>query len=139
MSNDNVVIRPLKNQREFKKALEVRHRVFVSEQQVAEELEQDGLDPECIHFIAKLKTFIVGTGRLREIDPGTVKIERMAVLAEFRNRGIGRKLLDSMLDYAREEGYRKSTLHAQKNAINFYKRADFILVGKEFKEAGIPH
>ena len=63
----------------------------------------------------------------------------MAVLAQWRGRGVGRLLLDALLHEAAERGAVRALLHAQVHAIGFYDRAGFITVGDEFDEAGIPH
>lgn len=63
----------------------------------------------------------------------------MAVLAESRNHGIGRQILDAVLDKARNLALTRVTLHAQKDARSFYQRAGFLNEGAEFVEAGIVH
>ncbi|MBD3275303.1 MAG: GNAT family N-acetyltransferase [Candidatus Marinimicrobia bacterium] len=137
--SDNIRIRIAESQSDLRKALDIRFRVFVDEQNVPKDLEQDGLDRECLHFLAFADNVPVGTGRLREIDAGTVKIERMAVLQNYRNMGIGRQLLDRMLQHIRSAGYENIVLHAQAPAAEFYQRAGFQPQGDTFYEADIPH
>ena len=67
----------------------VRNTVFVKEQGVPVELEQDGLDPSCAHVLALEDGTPVGTGRITEKG----HIGRVAVLASHRGRGIGTCLL----------------------------------------------
>ncbi|MCK4546129.1 MAG: GNAT family N-acetyltransferase [Candidatus Eisenbacteria sp.] len=114
----------------------IRETVFIKEQNVPEELEWDGLDPDCAHVLAYDEDGeAVGTGRLRADG----HIERMAVLEEWRGRGIGDRLLHKLLDLAREKGFSRVTLWAQTHAIPFYERHGFQAVGGEFMDAGIPH
>ena len=63
----------------------------------------------------------------------------MAVLKEWRGMGVGAALLAAMLARARHRGMTEVTLHAQKSAAGFYRRAGFRERGEEFQEAGIPH
>lgn len=136
---DNIHIRVAESQSDLRKALDIRFRVFVDEQNVPKDLEQDGLDKECLHYLAFADDTPVGTGRLREIDANTVKIERMAVLKKYRNLGIGRQILDRMLEHIRSAGYKNIMLHAQEPAADFYQRAGFLPQGDIFYEADIPH
>lgn len=114
----------------------VREVVFVQEQGVPLELEWDDLDPHCHHVIARdAEGQPVGTGRLTPER----KIGRMAVLADWRGRGVGDALLLALIDKARELGWRDLSLHAQASATGFYARHGFLPYGERFVEAGIDH
>jgi len=114
----------------------VRERVFVVEQRVPAELEQDSLDPACSHVLAcEPSGRAIGTGRLTPDG----RIGRMAVLAEARERGVGRLLLSALLERAREQGLTEVHLHAQEHARGFYSRQGFEPEGEPFSEAGIAH
>jgi len=115
---------------------ELRHRVFVQEQKVPVEIEQDGQDEYAQHYIALNEAGqLIGCGRLLDSS----QIGRLAVLPEHRNRGVGKKLLDLILEDARETGMAGVFLLAQTRANQFYIRAGFVPEGPEFLEAGIPH
>ncbi len=114
----------------------VRETVFIHEQAVPEELEWDGLDPQCAHVLAwNDQGDAIGTARMQ--PNGT--IGRMAVLKDWRGRGAGRALLEALLDCAVRQGLTRVTLSAQTHAIGFYERAGFHVVGELFIDAGIPH
>lgn len=114
----------------------VRETVFIHEQAVPEELEWDGLDPQCAHVLAwNDQGDAIGTARMQA--NGT--IGRMAVLKDWRGRGAGRALLEALLDCAVRQGLTRVTLSAQTHAIGFYERAGFHVVGELFIDAGIPH
>lgn len=114
----------------------LRTRVFVDEQRVPLEIELDGLDADCVHVAAECGDgSVVGTGRLL---PGG-RIGRMAVDPDWRGRGIGRALLDALVERAREQGLAGVELHAQTRAEGFYEAAGFRALGPVFEEAGIPH
>jgi predicted GNAT family N-acyltransferase len=114
---------------------EVRTRVFIEEQKVPKDLEWDELDEACIHALAFAGDRPVGTGRLTPDG----HIGRMAVLAGWRNRGVGAALLSHLMDAARERGDAFCELNAQVSAIGFYERHGFHVEGEEFMDAGIPH
>ena len=114
----------------------VRETVFIHEQAVPEELEWDGLDPQCAHVLAwNDQGDAIGTARMQA--NGT--IGRMAVLKDWRGRGAGRALLEALLDLAGKQGLARVALSAQTHAIGFYERAGFHVVGELFIDAGIPH
>jgi predicted GNAT family N-acyltransferase len=114
----------------------VREKVFIEEQQVPLELEWDEWDGRCDHAVASdAGGHPIGTARL---DPGG-KLGRMAVLREWRGRGVGTALLGALLGRARERSLARVTLHAQTHAAGFYRRFGFSERGGEFLEAGIPH
>lgn len=114
----------------------VREPVFVVEQQVPIEEEWDDLDPQCRHVIARDDANRpIGTGRLTPER----KIGRMAVLAEWRGKGVGDALMGALMDEARALGWREVSLNAQTHALPFYARHGFEPFGDEFMEAGIPH
>ncbi|NJN52069.1 MAG: adenylosuccinate lyase [Gammaproteobacteria bacterium] len=114
----------------------VRERVFIEEQGVTREEEWDGLDDDAQHFIARdAQGEAIGTARL--LAHG--QIGRMAVLAQYRGTGVGMQLLLHAIDTARASGMAEVHLHAQTQAIPFYRKAGFDPVGEEFMEAGIRH
>ena len=114
----------------------VRERVFIDEQKVPEEEEWDDLDPRSIHALAfDTDGKPIATGRLTPEQ----KIGRMAVLPEWRGKGVGDAILRTLLEQARSMGYPAIALHSQVQAIPFYARAGFVAEGEEFDEAGIAH
>lgn len=114
----------------------VREAVFVREQSVPREIELDALDPECHHVLARdAEGQPIGTGRLTPAQ----RIGRMAVLADWRGRGVGDALLVALIDEARRLGWHELSLHAQAGAIEFYARHGFVPEGARFVEADIEH
>jgi len=121
---------------DFKDLRAVREPVFVEEQKVPLDMEWDELDPKCRHVIARDDQHKpIGTGRLTPEH----KIGRMAVLKEWRGRGVGAALLLALVEQARELGLPEVSLHAQVDAIPFYEKFGFERYGERFEEAGIQH
>lgn len=114
----------------------VRETVFVHEQGVPLALEWDDLDPRCHHVIARDgQGKPIGTGRLTPDH----SIGRMAVLIDWRGRGVGDALLRALMEQGRSLGWSELSLHAQVQAIGFYARHGFLPHGERFQEAGIDH
>lgn len=113
----------------------VRQDVFVVEQSVPVELEWDGNDARAYHWLAFDGTKAIGTVRM--LRDG--HIGRLAVLANYRKRGIGRGLLNKALRHAKLLNLREAWLHSQEQAIGFYEQFGFVAYGPVFQDAGIPH
>lgn len=116
-------------------AAPIRFAVFVEEQGVPREIELDEIDDACIHAVAFEGEIAVGTGRL--LPDG--HIGRMAVLRQWRGRGIGSGILERLIEKARERGDREVALSAQVHAADFYRAHGFVEQGGEYLEAGIAH
>jgi predicted GNAT family N-acyltransferase len=114
----------------------IRRVVFVEEQHVPEQLEDDGLDASCVHALATdAHGRAIGTGRM--LADG--RIGRLAVLASCRGGGVGAAMLLALIAAARDAGLTEVYLHAQTRAQAFYARYGFVRDGAEYLEAGITH
>lgn len=114
----------------------IRETVFIVEQQVPREIEWDGEDDNASHFLA-INEAGQALGCARLLPSG--QIGRMAVLPEYRGRGLGQRLLSEAVEEAKRQGMPSVHLHAQAHAVGFYRKAGFLPEGGEFLEAGIAH
>ena len=144
MEENNVEIVVVKTDAELKACLAVRSRVFVEEQSVPPELEKDAFDASpaaCTHVLAKAEGIPVGTGRwipYKEAD--TAKIQRVAVVPEYRGRGVGARLIEALERDARQAGMKFAVLDSQCHAEPFYRRLGYVTISEQpFEEAGIMH
>ena len=119
-------------------AARIRDAVFIREQGIPADLEWDEADARCVHVVAYRTTPSrepVATARL--LEDGW--IGRVAVLKAARRGGLGRKLVDALVEAARARGDVAARLYAQTYATAFYETCGFVVVGDTFEEAGIPH
>lgn len=117
----------------------VREAVFIREQGVPVELEWDEFDADCIHLIAvDAAENAIGTARLLQQGENG-GIGRMAVLKEWRGKGVGGALMRHLLKEAAALEIQQLTLNAQAYAVEFYAKFGFAAMGNQFLEAGIPH
>lgn len=114
----------------------IRSAVFIHEQNVPAELEWDGLDDSCMHFLARDEED-QPVGCVRLLNDG--HIGRLAVLAGHRGQGIGSALLNAAIETARNRGLNTLVLNAQTSAIDFYRHHGFEVNSAIFMDAGIPH
>jgi predicted GNAT family N-acyltransferase len=118
----------------------LRTRVFVEEQGVPAEIEQDDADATAVHALSRDPGGrVVATGRLLLRGDGRAAIGRMATDPAVRGRGHGAAVLDELHRQAELRGVTEVELHAQVTARRFYERAGYAAVGEEYEEAGIAH
>ena len=132
-------IKTVKYQDEIVAIKNIRTKVFQQEQGVSPELEFDGLDAEAIHFLAYINNKAVGTARIRAINAKTSKIERLAVLPQVRNKGIGKQLMFAALGEIAVQNKTTAIVHAQEYIASLYQQLGFEIIGEKFSEAGINH
>ena len=118
----------------------LRTRVFVDEQGVPPEMEQDAADATAVHALSRDGSgTVVATGRLLLHEDGIAAVGRMATDPTARGKGHGAAVLALLQEEARRRGAREVELHAQVTARGFYVRAGYHAVGPEYEEAGIVH
>lgn len=114
----------------------VREQVYIIEQCIPPEEEWDVLDAASRHVLARDGAGQpIGTGRLTP----THVIGRMAVLKDWRGKGVGAAILRTLIERARELNYPVLEMNAQTHAIPFYAAFGFQPVGAEFIECAIAH
>ena len=123
-----------------REARAIRTAVFVQEQQIPAELEWDAADAGRVHAVAYNRLGMRAGHRpaarsTRRAWPRSAAW-RCCRRCAARHRP---RLLDALMDAARQRGDREVMLHAQMSAAGFYARAGFTMRGSPFEEAGIPH
>ncbi len=120
--------------------VDLRTRVFVLEQGVPAEIEQDDRDATAVHALSRDGSGrVVATGRLLLGDDGRASIGRMATDPAARGNGHGAAVLSELQRQAVARGVVEIVLHAQLTARGFYDRAGYTAVGEVYEEAGIAH
>ena len=76
---------------------------------------------------------------LLEEKPGQARLRQMAVLNDLQGKGIGRALMNFAENIARDRGFRTICMHARSNAVGFYEKVGYRIVGDQFMEVTIPH
>jgi predicted GNAT family N-acyltransferase len=68
-----------------------------------------------------------------------MQLGRMAVLKEYRNKGIGSALIEKAVTTAKLNQLSKVSISAQCHAIDFYKKFGFEVTSEIYLDAGISH
>ena len=118
----------------------IRKKVFCEEQKISEKIEFDNLDHLCEHFLIHKDKGYIATARVRPKNKKVFKIERVAVLPEFRRLKVGSLLINEIIGfYLNNKKNNSIILHSQVAVEEFYKSLNFISYGDQFYEDGIPH
>lgn len=113
----------------------IREDVFCREQGVPKDLEFDGLDSTAIHTIALDGDIEIGTGRM--LSDG--HIGRIAVKKQYREKGIGKMIMQCLINDAIRMQFQEIWLSSQYQAKGFYEKLGFAEVGNIYQEADIDH
>lgn len=113
----------------------IREAVFIQEQHIAAEDEWDAEDAVAVHFIVFQQDQAIATARLLSNN----SIGRVAVLTTARGLGVGQRLMQAVIDYARAEQREFVKLSSQVHAIGFYQALGFEAQGEKYLDCGIPH
>jgi predicted GNAT family N-acyltransferase len=113
----------------------IRDDVFCREQGIPQDIEFDSFDSAAIHSIVFDEDIEIGTGRM--LSDG--HIGRIAVKRQYRGKGIGKMIMQSLIDQAINMQFPEVWLSSQYHAKGFYKKLGFIETGEIFQEANIDH
>ena len=116
----------------------IREKVFIQEQKVTPELEWDGMDEKAIHFLVFKDEKAIGCARAIVIK-SRMQLGRMAVLKEYRCQGAGSTLIEKAIVTAKLKQLSGIHISAQCNAINFYVKFGFEVMGDTYLDAEILH
>ena len=129
-----IEIREVGTDQEWQEYINIRHVVFIQEQDVPEEDEIDVYEKESTHFIATFDGQPAGTGRFR-FKGGLIKFERIATLKKSRGKGVASAIMDFMEKRAKiKHSDYLPTMHAQVDVVSLYLERGWISIGKIFGE-----
>lgn len=77
---------------------------------------------------------MIGTVAIRDFGDDIAKLKRMFVDHDYHGKGVGQKLLDHALDFAKVQGFREVILNTHplmKRAHRFYEKNGFVKVGDD--------
>ena len=123
---------------ELPEAAEIRKTVFIDEQGFENEF--DEIDSRALHCLILYNGTAAAAGRLyRGEGSGEAHIGRIAAAKEFRGKGIGSLVMETLEEAARGRGYSEVSLSAQCRAENFYRSNGYSPVGGIYYDEFCPH
>jgi predicted GNAT family N-acyltransferase len=119
-------------------AFALRREVFVWEQKVPADIENDADDLTAIHLVAIAEGEVVGTLRML-VKAEHTKIGRVAVRASWRGRGVATAMMTAAMEAERAQGRERFYLTAQTDKIGLYEKLGYTAFGPVFEDGGMPH
>ncbi|MDC4387654.1 GNAT family N-acetyltransferase [Acinetobacter baumannii] len=113
----------------------IREQVFIQEQGIEPEDEWDDFDATAVHFMVYDEGQPIATARLLPQH----SVGRVAVLMPYRKQGIGKILMQHIIEYARQHKLPYLKLSAQTYVTAFYEALGFKVQGEVYQDCGIPH
>ena len=135
---NNIIITKLANNLDIEECFYIRRKVFIESQNISEEIEIDGLDDQCDHYILKIDGIAAGTSRVRYLDK-SAKIQRLAVLDEYRGRGLSKILMEFIINDIKTQNIEEIYLSSQSYIQSLYEKFGFKAKGEEYEISGIKH
>ena len=109
-------------------AREIRHDVFTVEQGIPSLLDHDGRDDRAFHALMSDDGRPVATARLYSVDGKHGIMARIAVVKDYRGRGVAGRVVRAMIEYARNYGLASIEIHAHQYLRSFYEKLGFLYV-----------
>lgn len=136
-----IVFRLAESRQDYGWCVAIRTLVFAVEQHVDLALDVDAHEDGCRHFIGLDEGRPFATARWRVYAPAVAKVERVAVLKEWRGQGHGAALMAAVMADIRAVAPQCTTIRlgSQDEAIPFYEKLGFIVAGEGYMDAGIAH
>lgn len=115
----------------------IRTVVFVEEQKF--EYEFDDIDNNCIFLVAYDMDKPIAMCRYFPIDKDTYAIGRIAVMKDYRGKGLGGMIVEEAERHVKEAGAIFATLSAQVRVKEFYERLGYAPEGETYYEEYCEH
>ena len=115
----------------------IRKTVFTDELNISQSYLMDEYDITCEQFLIKNDNLTIGTLRLRK-ENNAIKLERMAILPEFRKMSFGLRTIDEVKKYCMTKNESKIFLDSIYDVRGFYRKCGFGEMGTVFERVGIP-
>ena len=141
INNDGLSLKPVINKDDLVEAFKIRKSVFIDGQHISYEDEFE-LDKEkgTKTFLIYLYRKPIGTIRYRKTNEREFKLERFAILEEYRHQGYGKEAFLYLANQISAD-YNPCRIYfgAQYSLLEYYKSLGFSPVGEIFDDAHIPH
>ena len=110
--------------------LEILEEMFNGEPAEFEILKEFDVTKDYIKYLVAVdEGNIIATGALKKLSDDEVRLKRMYVASEYRGRGTAQKILDQLMLFAKEQGFKQvifSTYPIMKDARKFHKKNGFM-------------
>ena len=129
------------NSRKYELACQLRYEFFFAEHNLPWEVVRDIRQADYFHAAIVVRDSLLAYGQLVPHSNGIYQICQMVVQPDYQGRNLGRKILSTLIEKAREQEAIAITLNARLTAIGFYQKLGFQTHGHSFPSTttGVPH
>src|SRR5690348_14640952 len=111
-SSEKIKVITLSKDADLADAFAVRKAVFHLEQGIDEAEDFDGKDNSANQFVAYIGQEPIGTARVIYLDDGTAKVQRVAILKEYRGKDYGLQIMQHIIKYLQTNNVSKVVLES---------------------------
>jgi putative acetyltransferase len=109
---------------------ELKQEVGPNEWHDIDEFQSVYCDDKGALYIALDQNKVVGSGAIKRLDHETCELKRMWFLKEYRGKGFGLAMANTLIEFAKNQGYTTIRLDVwrptmQQQAVTFYKKLGF--------------
>lgn len=123
---------------ELEQYYQVRYEVLRKPWKQSVASTKDEQESNSLHFLCVTETGkAVATGRLQFNSPTEAQVRSMAVLEDYRTHGLGSKMLLHLEQKAKERKVTDIVLDARENAVKFYEKNGYRVVGLSYLLFGL--
>ena len=133
------IIRKPESSKEWEDYYHLRWEILRAPLNLDKGSEKDDLEDSATHRAVFDNEKIVGIGRLHFIDENKAQIRYMAILEDYRGKGLGRMIVEEFAQISEQNKIFKIILFARESVIEFYKKLDFKIIKKAHRLENIQH
>lgn len=142
MDGKEIAVKLIKYQSlEYQQACELRYRLFYNEHGLSWNAVIDSSDANCFHAAIILQSNLVAYGQLSKCNQSNYQIKQMVVEPSYQKQGLGKQILLTLLNLAKQQGATEIALNARLSAVGFYQKIGFKTCGIQFPSSttGVIH
>ncbi|MEO8087895.1 MAG: GNAT family N-acetyltransferase [Bacteroidota bacterium] len=130
-----------KSEEEMEKYFNLRYEILRKPWNQPQSSTKDEWEAQSIHvLLLDENNEAIACGRLQLNSKEEGQIRSMAVRDDMQGKGFGKKIIEYIEAKAKERGLKIITLDARINAVKFYERSGYVVVGESYLLFGvIPH
>jgi len=125
----NIKIQEAQTPADFIRYYDLRWKVLRKPWDQPRGSEKDDLEEKSVHLIALDRGLLIGVGRVHFNSPAEAQIRFMAILEEYRRKGVGSTILRELERKALERGAKTLVLNSREEVIPFYEKHGYKIIG----------
>lgn len=125
----------------YDRACQLRYELFFAEHNLPWDVVFNQCHANDFHAAISIENRLVAYGQLVPQSDRIYQICQMVVEPSYQRQNLGRKILSTLIEIAKQEGAIALTLNARLTAVGFYQKLGFETSGTPFPSTttGVPH